>query len=133
MLISAIDHLVLTVSDIPSAIAFYVNVLGMREERFGSGRVALSFGQQKFNLHDANQASEIAPVAREASPGSIDICLLAGVPLAQVMSQLEECGVAVELGPVPRTGATMPLRSIYIRDPDENLIEISEPWSEELD
>jgi catechol 2,3-dioxygenase-like lactoylglutathione lyase family enzyme len=130
MLISSIDHIVLTVRNISAAIDFYTRVLGMQEERFGEGRVALTFGRQKFNLQDGKSSQDIAAIARQPTPGSIDLCLLAAVPLTQVIDHLKHCGVSVEAGPVRRTGAIMPLRSIYIRDPDGNLIEISEPWSE---
>jgi len=132
MLISSIDHIVLTVRDISATVDFYTRVLGMREERFGEGRIALAFGQQKFNLQDGKSSRDIVAIARQPTLGSADLCLLAAVPLIQVIDHLEHCGVTVEVGPVRRTGATMPLRSIYIRDLDGNLIEISEPWSEEV-
>jgi len=129
MLISSIDHIVLTVRDISTTVDFYTRVLGMREEHFGESRVALTFGRQKFNLQDGSSSRDIVAIARQPTPGSVDLCLLAAVPLMQVIDHLKHCGVTVEAGPVRRTGATMPLRSIYIRDPDGNLIEISEPWS----
>jgi catechol 2,3-dioxygenase-like lactoylglutathione lyase family enzyme len=131
MLISSIDHIVLTVRDISATIEFYTRVLGLREERFGEGRVALTFGRQKFNLQDGKSSRDIVAVAQRPAPGSVDLCLLAAVPLTQVIDHLKHCSVTIEAGPVRRTGATTPLRSIYIRDPDGNLIEISEPWSEE--
>jgi len=130
MLVSSIDHVVLTVADIPATVAFYTRVLGMREERFGEGRVALGFGSQKFNLQDGRSARDIVAVARHPAAGSVDLCLLAAVPLAQVIDHLATCGVPIEVGPVRRTGAVTPLRSVYIRDPDGNLVEIAEPWTD---
>jgi catechol 2,3-dioxygenase-like lactoylglutathione lyase family enzyme len=128
MLIAAIDHVVLTVNDIPATVAFYTHVLGMTEERFGEGRIALRFGQQKFNLQDGKSRQDIVAVARRPTPGSVDLCLLAAVPLVEVIDHLARCNVPVEVGPVRRTGATMAIRSVYVRDPDDNLIEIAEPW-----
>ena len=130
MLVSSIDHVVLTVANIPATVAFYTRVLGMREERFGEGRVALRFGSQKFNLQDGKSVRDIVAVARHPTAGSADLCLLASVPLAQVIDHLARCGVSIEAGPVRRTGAVTPLRSVYIRDPDGNLIEIAEVWTE---
>lgn len=123
----SLDHLVLTVADIGATVAFYTGTLGMAEQRFrgadGTDRVALTFGAQKINLHQAG--AEFEPKARVATPGSADLCLLTDTPLADWLHHLRECEVAVELGPVPRTGATGPITSVYIRDPDGNLIEVS--------
>lgn len=127
MLIQSIDHVVLTVADMERTIAFYTRVLGMRLEVFGQGRKALRFGDQKFNLQDGRNRTDIVGVARVPTPGSVDLCLLATVPLDQVIAHLKAQNVPIEIGPVARTGARFPIRSVYIRDPDGNLIEISEP------
>ncbi len=119
----SLDHLVLTVQNLATTCEFYERVLGMAVITFGQGRKALHFGQQKINLHQANQTFE--PKARQPTPGSGDICLITSVPLAQVITHLQQCEVEIILGPVSRTGATRPLESVYIRDPDGNLIEIS--------
>jgi catechol 2,3-dioxygenase-like lactoylglutathione lyase family enzyme len=124
MQIRAIDHLVLTVADPEATVAFYER-LGMRREEFGDGRLALRFGDQKLNLHRAG--ATIQPHARRPTPGSADICLLVEGVLDEVEYELERAGVVFELGPVQRTGATRPLRSLYVRDPDGNLVELSEP------
>ena len=125
--LSRLDHLVLTVADIAATIAFYENVLGMRPQQFttarGEVRQALSFGNQKINLHQAG--AEFEPKAKTPLPGSADLCFLTQTPLTEWQTHLSAQGVAVLLGPVPRIGATGPLTSIYIRDPDGNLIEIS--------
>jgi catechol 2,3-dioxygenase-like lactoylglutathione lyase family enzyme len=126
MLIASIDHVVLTVADMDRTIAFYTRVLGMRLEVFGQGRKALRFGDQKFNLQDGRSKTDIVAVAKVPTPGSVDLCLLAAVPLEQVIAQLKKENVPIETGPVMRTGARFPIRSVYIRDPDGNLIEISE-------
>lgn len=125
-LIASIDHVVLTVADMERTIAFYTRVLGMTLEVFGEGRKALRFGDQKFNLQDGRDTRDIMAVARVPTPGSVDLCLLAAVPLDEVIAHLEAQNVAIETGPVRRTGARFPIRSVYIRDPDGNLIEISE-------
>ncbi|MBV6637801.1 MAG: VOC family protein, partial [Mameliella sp.] len=108
---------------------FYETVLGMQAERFtpadGSTRWALKFGRQKINLHTAGQ--EFDPKARRPGPGTADLCFLSETPLAEWQAHLAALGVTIEEGPLPRTGATGPIRSIYIRDPDGNLIEISNP------
>jgi len=126
-MIDSLDHLVLTVRDIGAAVAFYERALGMKETRFkaadGVERVALSFGQQKINLHLAGR--EFEPKAAHPLPGSADLCFLTGRPLDDVIAHLNGCGVPILEGPVRRTGATGPLLSVYIRDPDRNLIEIS--------
>ncbi|MFT4171369.1 MAG: VOC family protein [Rhodocyclaceae bacterium] len=123
MRIDRLDHLVLTVADIDATCRFYADVLGMRIVTFGSGRKALAFGQQKINLHQAGH--EFTPKAAHPTPGSADLCLIAATPLADVVSHLHECGITIEEGPLPRTGATGPITSIYVRDPDGNLIELS--------
>jgi catechol 2,3-dioxygenase-like lactoylglutathione lyase family enzyme len=118
-----LDHLVLTVRDADRTVAFYA-ALGAREVRFGEGRRALEVGSQKINLHVAG--AEIAPHAAAPVPGSGDICLLVDGTLDDAVAALSAAGIPVELGPVPRTGATGPLRSVYVRDPDGNLVELSE-------
>lgn len=125
MHIDHLDHLVLTVRDVDATIAFYERVLGMRAVTFGAGRRALAFGSQKINLHPAS--APMAPHALQPTPGSGDLCFIAATPLAEVIAHLEAQGVAVELGPVQRTGATGPILSVYFRDPDGNLIEVSNP------
>jgi catechol 2,3-dioxygenase-like lactoylglutathione lyase family enzyme len=122
--IRSLDHLVLTVADPEATVAFYER-LGMRREEFDDGRLALRFGDQKINLHRAGNA--LQPHARRPTPGSADVCLLVEGRLDDVERELERAGVAFELGPVQRTGATGPLRSLYLRDPDGNLVELSEP------
>jgi len=122
--IDRIDHLVLTVVDLAATCAFYERVLGMSVVRFGTqGRLALAFGRQKINLHLAGQ--EFTPHAQRPVPGSADLCLITDTPLATAMAQVIAQGVAVIEGPVERTGATGPMRSFYFRDPDGNLIEVS--------
>jgi catechol 2,3-dioxygenase-like lactoylglutathione lyase family enzyme len=123
MHIDSLDHLVLTVADIEASCAFYRRVLGMEVVTFGAGRKALAFGTQKINLHQAG--AEFEPKALRPTPGSADLCFLTTVPLPQVQQHLAACGVAVSEGPVQRTGAQGPILSVYIRDPDQNLIEIS--------
>lgn len=126
-----LDHLVLTVSDIDETVAFYVSVLGMRQIRFGRDphtgvpRTALAFGTQKINLHEAGR--EVEPHADSPAPGTADLCLLVSTPLDEVEKELRAAGVDIELGPVERTGATGPILSVYLRDPDRNLIELSNP------
>jgi catechol 2,3-dioxygenase-like lactoylglutathione lyase family enzyme len=125
--LAGLDHLVLTVADIGVTVAFYTDVLGMETEVFratdGSDRHALRFGTQKINLHSAG--AEFAPRAARATPGSADLCFLSDTPLARWQAHLAACGVAVEDGPVPRSGAQGPIVSLYLRDPDGNLLEIS--------
>ena len=122
--VRALDHLVLTVADIEATVAFY-EALGMTRVRFGEGRVALAFGGQKINLHPAG--AEIAPHAAHLRPGSADLCFLVEGDVADLCAQLSAAGLTVELGPVPRTGAQGPLTSVYLRDPDGNLVELSVP------
>ncbi|ACL72558.1 Glyoxalase/bleomycin resistance protein/dioxygenase [Thioalkalivibrio sulfidiphilus HL-EbGr7] len=123
--VCSLDHLVLTVADIETTCDFYRRVLGMEVVSFGAGRRALSFGTQKINLHQAGQ--EFEPKAHRPTPGSADLCLLIDTPLETAIRHLERCGVNVLEGPVQRTGATGPILSVYFRDPDSNLIEISNP------
>ncbi|MFH2139528.1 MAG: VOC family protein [Pseudomonadota bacterium] len=123
MHIDSLDHLVLTVRDMDATLAFYEQVLGMKVVTFGAGRKALAFGNQKINLHQHGR--EFEPKAAQPSPGSADLCLLTSLPLAQVMSHLAACCVSVVEGPVQRTGAAGAILSVYVRDPDQNLIEIS--------
>jgi catechol 2,3-dioxygenase-like lactoylglutathione lyase family enzyme len=121
--IDSLDHLVLTVADVDASCAFYERVLGMQAVTFGEGRKALSFGVQKINLHRYHH--EFEPKAAYPMPGSADLCFLTKVPVDQVMSHLTACGVAVLEGPVRRTGAQGPIVSVYFRDLDQNLIEVS--------
>ena len=123
IVLATLDHLVVTATDPARTIDFYVRVLGMREVTFGEGRKALSFGSQKINVHRAG--AEFAPHARAPVPGSTDICFLTPTPLSEAMEHVRACGVAIEEGPVMRTGATGPLISFYVRDPDGNLVEIA--------
>ena len=127
MNIRAIDHVVLTVRDLERTLSFYEQVLGMRPVVFGDGRRALAFGDQKLNLHQAGR--EFEPKAHAPTPGSVDLCLLTDDPLDDVVTHLRSTGVAIELGPVAKTGARRPLRSIYFRDPDGNLIEVANEMS----
>jgi catechol 2,3-dioxygenase-like lactoylglutathione lyase family enzyme len=123
MMIDRIDHFVLTVADIEATCDFYRAVLGMEVLTFGDGRTALGFGDQKINLH--RKGHEFEPKAARPTPGSGDFCLTTGVPLEEIVARLEQHRVAIELGPVARTGARATLRSIYFRDPDGNLVEVS--------
>ena len=122
MEIKRIDHLVLTVRDIPATCDFYSRVLGMQVVSFGD-RKALQFGGQKINLHE--RGKEFEPKALRPTPGSGDLCFITEVPLPQVVDQIRSCGIQIIEGPVRRTGAVGPMESIYIRDPDGNLIEVS--------
>lgn len=123
MQIDRIDHFVLTVASIEATCAFYRDVLGMEVVTFAGGRRALSFGAQKINLHEVGR--EFEPKAARPTAGSGDFCLIADTPLEQVIAELQARGIAIEEGPVSRTGATGPIRSVYIRDPDDNLVEIA--------
>ena len=123
MHIARLDHLVLTVADIDATCAFYTRVLGMTAVSFGEGRRALCFGAHKINLHQHGR--EFEPKAHQPMPGSADLCLIAGVPLAEAEAHIRAAGVDIIEGPVRRTGATGPIRSVYFRDPDRNLIEVS--------
>lgn len=132
MRIDRLDHLVLTVADVDAAVAFYVRVLGMEEVTFQDGRRALRFGQSKINLHPAGR--EYEPKAARPTPGSADLCFISALPLELVIASLKLHRVEIEEGPVERTGATGPITSVYVRDPDRNLIEIAtyEPASPDL-
>lgn len=123
MQIARIDHFVLTVASIEATCAFYCDVLGMEVVTFAGGRRALSFGAQKINLHEVGR--EFDPKAARPIAGSGDFCLIADTPLEQVIVELQAHGIAIEEGPVSRTGATGPIRSVYFRDPDDNLVEIA--------
>ncbi len=122
MRLDRLDHLVLTVADLAKTLAFYTEILGMEEVTF-SGRKALAFGRQKINLHQ--KGAEVQPNAHAATPGSADLCFIAQTPVAEVMEALRQKGVPTELGPVERTGAMGKITSVYFRDPDLNLIEVS--------
>ena len=127
-MIDHIDHIVLTTRDKAACIRFYTEVLGMKLEAFRTPteeRLALKFGSQKINLHEWGK--EFAPRAHVAVPGSLDLCFIAAAPLAQVIRKLEDMNIPILEGPVPKTGAVSKLRSVYVRDPDLNLVEISEP------
>lgn len=121
--IDALDHLVLTVADMETSLDFYTRVLGMEAVVFAGGRKALAFGDQKINLHQAGQ--EFVPKAARPTPGSADLCLLTSMPLEQVQAHLTTHAVPVIEGPVRRTGARGPILSVYFRDPDGNLVEVS--------
>ena len=123
MEIARLDHLVLTVADIERSCAFYTTVLGMEVVRFGEGRTALRFGQQKINLHAADAIPGL--VADKPTPGSGDLCFITETPLAEVVMHLRRCDVPIIAGPGPRAGAIGTIQSVYIRDPDQNLVEIS--------
>lgn len=123
-MIDHLDHLVLTTIDIQACKDFYVRVLGMRAETFGNGRLAFCFGNQKINVHERGR--EFEPKAHLPVPGALDLCFIASVGLDAVVAILESEGWPIIDGPVQRTGATGPIRSVYVRDPDLNLIEISE-------
>lgn len=121
--VARLDHFVLTVRDIDAACAFYTRVLGMEVVRFGAGRTALKYGEQKINLHPVENA--ITLKAEHPLPGSADVCFIAETPIAQVIEHLRACGVPVVEGPSERAGALGPILSVYVRDPDMNLVEIS--------
>ncbi|MEN9314565.1 MAG: hypothetical protein RIS35_958 [Pseudomonadota bacterium] len=129
-MIDHLDHLVLTTSRRDACIDFYTRVMGMQLETFVGGtppveRVALKFGNQKINLHV--QGSEFEPKAHLPVPGALDLCFIAAIPLDAVVARMNAQGWPIIEGPVRRTGATGPIRSVYVRDPDFNLIEVSEP------
>ena len=131
--LNRLDHLVLTVTDIEATIAFYRDVLGMEHVPFvvrdGSTRHALHFGVHKINLHEAG--AEFDPKARAPAPGTADLCFLTEAPLSDWQAHFQTARIQIEEGPVPRTGAQGPIVSLYIRDPDGNLIEISAPQSDQ--
>lgn len=123
MNITALDHLVLTVADVARSIDFYTRVLGMEAITFGEGRKALRFGSQKINLHQLG--AEVLPNAARATAGSADLCLLTDTPLPQVLAELAAHQIEAISDIVPRTGAVGAIESVYLRDPDGNLLEIS--------
>jgi catechol 2,3-dioxygenase-like lactoylglutathione lyase family enzyme len=123
-MIKSIDHIVITTANLERCLEFYTGALGMQLERFGAGRLALRFGDHKFNVHPPGFDAGIK--ARVPTPGSLDLCFLADVPLADVTARLRAHGIPIEEGPIERTGARFAIRSVYGRDPDGNLIEISE-------
>jgi catechol 2,3-dioxygenase-like lactoylglutathione lyase family enzyme len=123
-LISHLDHLVLTCTDLEATRHFYTSVLQMELQSFGAGRIAFRFGSQKINLHQ--RGAEFEPKAHLPVPGALDLCFIADVRLDEVIAHLHQQGWPIEQGPVQRTGATGPIRSVYLRDPDLNLIEIAE-------
>ena len=122
--VDRLDHLVLTCSDLEVTASWYQRVLGMEREEFGENRrTALKFGGQKINLHQRGE--EAKPNARAAAPGTADLCFISAVGTEDVVEHLRDCSVMVELGPVSRAGALGPMRSVYCRDPDGNLVEIA--------
>ena len=123
-MLRSIDHIVITTADLERCLDFYTRVLGMSLERYGEGRLAFTFGEHKLNVHPPGFDASIK--AEVPTPGSLDLCFLADRPLDQVIAQLESCSIPIEVGPVIRAGARFPIRSVYVRDPDGNLIEISE-------
>ncbi|MCO5784663.1 VOC family protein [Citrobacter meridianamericanus] len=122
-MISHLDHLVLTTRDVRSCLDFYSGILGMEVIRFGEGRVALQFGQQKINIHE--YGGEIKPRAHLPVPGSLDLCLIISISTEELLAHLDIHGIGIAEGPVSRTGARGEIQSVYIRDPDLNLIELS--------
>ena len=127
-MISRIDHIVLTTRDLPACLRFYSEVLGMKHETFQTPtetRIALKFGNQKINVHEWGK--EFSPRAHVAAPGTLDLCFISSVPLDQVIKNLEKHEIKILEGPVLKTGATSKIRSVYVRDPDLNLVEISVP------
>ena len=123
-MLGSIDHIVLTTRDLERCLDFYTRVLGMKVERYGENRIALRFGDHKFNVHPPGFDAGIK--ARVPTPGSLDLCFLADRPLAEVIARLRRENIPIEEGPINRTGARFTIRSVYVRDPDGNLIEISE-------
>lgn len=123
MQIDRLDHLVLTVANIDRTCDFYQRALGMEVVTFQGNRKALKFGQQKINLHQAGQ--EFEPKALAPTPGSGDLCLITSTPMPEVLAHLQKNGVSIEIEPSERTGATGKIFSVYFRDPDQNLIEVS--------
>ena len=123
MRVNRLDHLVLTVASIDATVSFYTRVLGMTAVTFGAGRTALTFGTSKINLHQAGR--EFEPKARHPTPGSADVCFIVDDDIRGLVTELADAGIAIEEGPVERTGATGPILSCYLRDPDQNLIELS--------
>jgi catechol 2,3-dioxygenase-like lactoylglutathione lyase family enzyme len=127
-MIDHVDHIVLTTRDLPACLHFYSEILGMKLEKFetpGATRLALKFGNQKINIHEWGK--EYSPRAHVAAPGTLDLCFIASVPLEKVIEKLKASNVSILEGPVLKTGATSKIRSVYVRDPDLNLVEISVP------
>jgi catechol 2,3-dioxygenase-like lactoylglutathione lyase family enzyme len=124
-MIDHLDHLVLTTTNREACVDFYTRVLGMKLETFGAGRLAFRFNSQKINIHERGR--EFEPKAHLPVPGALDLCFVASCPLDAVIARLNACRWPIVEGPVERTGAVEKLRSVYVRDPDLNLIEISEP------
>jgi catechol 2,3-dioxygenase-like lactoylglutathione lyase family enzyme len=123
-MIESIDHFVITVADVETTLAFYERVLGFTRLIEPAKPAALKFGSQKINVHQTDRTFE--PKAKRPTPGSADFCLVADRPLKEIKQHIEKCGVAIEVGPAPRTGARGEMTSIYFRDPDGNLVEVSE-------
>jgi catechol 2,3-dioxygenase-like lactoylglutathione lyase family enzyme len=123
MKIDSIDHVVFTVKDIDATCKFYTKVLGMEITTFGEGRKALAFGSQKINLQQSGRESTL--IAEKPTPGSADICFVTLVPVSEVIAHLNSCGVRLIGGPVERNGARGMMTSVYFRDPDLNLVEVS--------
>ncbi len=123
MQVNRLDHLVLTVIDINKSVAFYTSLLGMQKEVFGEGRVALVFGNQKINLHEYK--NEFEPKAAHPLPGSEDLCFIIESDLHEAIEFTQNQGITIVEGPIKRTGATGSITSFYVRDPDENLIEVA--------
>ena len=123
-MIRSIDHLVITVASVEATCAFYTRALGLRRLDEPNLPTALLFGNQKINVHEVTRTFE--PKSKTPTPGSADFCLIADRPLADIEAHLKSCGVAIEAGPVPRTGALGKMMSVYFRDPDFNLVEVSE-------
>jgi len=130
MKISHLDHLVLTVADIENTCNFYQTVLGFEVITFKGDRKALNFGHQKINLHQLGK--EFEPKALQPTPGSADLCFISDTPISEVVGHLNQLNIQIEEGPVERTGAMHPILSVYIRDPDQNLIEISNILTSEI-
>lgn len=128
-MIDRLDHLVLTVRDVAATCGFYQRVLGMEIVTFAGGRKGLAFGRNKINLHQ--QGKEFEPKAHRPTPGSADFCLITETPLAEVIQRLQLANVAIEQGPVEKIGALGPMVSVYFRDPDLNLVEVSS-YAEEI-
>jgi len=127
-MIDHIDHIVLTTRDLPGCLRFYTEILGMKLEKFetpGATRLALKFGQQKINVHEWGR--EYTPRAHVAAPGTLDLCFISSISLDEVIAKLKGANIPILEGPVMKTGATSKIRSVYVRDPDLNLVEISQP------
>jgi len=127
-MIDHIDHVVLTTRDLAACLRFYSGILGMRLEKFQTPtetRIALKFGNQKINIHEWGK--EFTPRAHVAAPGTLDLCFIASMSLEEVITKLKSANIPILEGPVMKTGATSKIRSVYVRDPDLNLVEISQP------